>query len=113
MSDQPAGQKTRSPQKVEKLSVRSRNSIGTLHDLTRHGHKLIQAGARNDDRVTATVRFLGNTHKTASFVLPEFNVKMLTFDLELFRDNYVIHDDLEGYRLNHTISGRNWRKGFS
>jgi len=70
--------------------------VCALHDLRRHRHELIQAGARNDDRVSTTVRFLGNTHKTASFVFSEFNVEMLAFDLEFFRDNYVIHDDLEG-----------------
>ena len=45
------------------------------------------------------MRFLSDTHKTASFVFSEFNVEMLTFDLEFFRDNDVIHDDLEGCRL--------------
>src|ERR1700722_7674524 len=102
MSDKAAGQKTRNRRK-SKLAVRSRNSIETLHDLTRHGDKLIQTLARNDDRVTRTVGFLGTKHQTASVGFSEFNVKMLSFDLELFRYNYVIHDDLEGYHLNHTI----------
>ena len=82
-----------------KLSVSSRNSVGALHHFACHGHELIQACARNDDRVTTTVRFLGDTHKAASFVFSEFNVEMLAFDLEFFRDNYVIHDDWEGCHL--------------
>jgi hypothetical protein len=45
------------------------------------------------------MRFLRDPHETASFVFPEFNVEMLAFDLEFFRDNYVIHDDLEGVTL--------------
>ena len=44
------------------------------------------------------MRFFGDTHEPAAFVFSEFNVEMLTFDLEFFRDNDVIHDDLEGCR---------------
>jgi len=44
------------------------------------------------------MRFLGDSHKPASFVFSKFNVEMLTFDLEFFRDNDVVHDDLEGCR---------------
>ena len=45
------------------------------------------------------MRFLGDTHKTAALVFSVFYVEMLTFDLEFFRDDYVVHDDLEGWRL--------------
>jgi hypothetical protein len=45
------------------------------------------------------MRFLGDTHKTASFIFSKFNVEMLTFDLEFFRDDYVVHDNLEGSHL--------------
>jgi hypothetical protein len=78
------------------LAVGSGNSVRALHHFAGHGHKLFQAGARNNDRVTSPMRFLRDPHETASFVFPEFNVEMLAFDLEFFRDNYVIHDDLEG-----------------
>ena len=97
-----------------KLSVRGWNSVGRLYHLTGHGHEFIQARTRNDDRVPTTMRFLGDTHKAASFVFAKFNVKMLTFDLEFFRDNYVIHDDLEGFHLTILyLTSRHWRKGFS
>src|SRR5580704_15003474 len=54
------------------------------------------------------MRFLSDTHKTAAFVFSEFNVKVLTFDLEFFRDNDVIHDDWEGCRWKpyDILSGR-------
>lgn len=82
-----------------KLSLRGWDSVGTMHDLTGHGHKLFQTRARNNDGVAATMCFLSDAHKAASFVFPEFNVEMLTFDLEFLCDNYVIHDALEGFHL--------------
>jgi len=42
------------------------------------------------------MRLLGDAHKPAAFVLSELNIKMLSFDLEFFRYNYVIHDALGG-----------------
>ena len=76
--------------------MRRWDTVGALHHFAGHGHELFQASTRNDDRVTSPMRFLRDPHETASFVFPEFNVEMLAFDLEFFRDNYVIHDDLEG-----------------
>jgi hypothetical protein len=81
------------------LPVRSGNSVGAVHHFTGHGHELFQPRARNDDRITTTMCFLRDTHEAASFVFSKFYVEVLTFDLKFFRDNYVIHDDLEGCRL--------------
>jgi hypothetical protein len=78
------------------LTVRGWNSVGGLYHLTGHGHEFVQTRTWDDDRVPTTVRFLGDTHKAPSFIFAEFNIEVLTFDLEFFRDNYVIHDDLEG-----------------
>jgi hypothetical protein len=81
------------------LSVCGWNSVGGLYHLTGHGHEFIQARTWDDDRVPTTMCFLGDTHKAPSFIFAEFNIKMLTFDLKFFRDNYVIHDALEGFHL--------------
>jgi hypothetical protein len=75
------------------------NSVSHLHHFAGHCHELVEASAWNDDRVPAAVRFLCDAHKATSFVLSVFYVEMLAFDLKLFRDNYVIHDDLEGMAL--------------
>jgi hypothetical protein len=74
------------------LTVRGWNSVGGLYHLTGHGHEFVQTRTWDDDRVPTTVRFLGDTHKAPSFIFAEFNIEVLTFDLEFFRDNYVIHD---------------------
>jgi hypothetical protein len=74
-----------------------------MHDLAGHCHKLFQACARNDDRIAATMCFLSDAHKAASFVFPEFNVEMLPFDLEFLCDDYVIHDALEGFAEPYVV----------
>ena len=73
-----------------------RHPIGRVDHLTRHRHELLEAGAWDDDRIATTMRFLSDTHEAASFVFSKFNVEVLTLNLEFFRDNYVIHDDLGG-----------------
>jgi hypothetical protein len=85
-----------SPFLKSKLRVRRRNSVGGLYHLDGHGHEFFQSRTGNDDRVSTTVRFLGDAHKASSFIFAKFNIEMLALDLEFFRDNYVIHDALEG-----------------
>jgi hypothetical protein len=70
-----------------------------VHHLTRHGHEFFEARAWYDDRVATAMRLLSDAHKAASFVFPKLYVKMLPLNLEFFRDNYVIHDDLQGCHL--------------
>jgi hypothetical protein len=88
------------------LPVRGRNSVGGLDHLAGHGHEFVQTRTGDDDRVPTAVRFLGDAHKAPSFIFAEFYIEMLTFDLKFFRDNYVIHDALEGFHLTilHLIS---------
>jgi hypothetical protein len=88
------------------LSVRRRHPVSRVNHLTSHRHELLKARARDDDRVATTMCFLGDTHEAASFVFSKFNVEVLTLNLEFFRDNYVIHDDLEGMPLKQSIPFR-------
>lgn len=81
-----------------------RHPIGRVDHLTRHCHELLEASARDDDRIATTMRFLSDTHEAASFVFSIFNVEVLTLNLEFFRDDYVIHDDLEGMPIKQSIS---------
>jgi len=53
--------------------------------------KLIHPRAWDDDRVTATVRFLSDAKELAAVVLTKLNVKMLTLDLQLPRFDEIIH----------------------
>jgi hypothetical protein len=89
------GSVMRCPFLKSNLRVRGRNPVRGLYHLDGHGHEFFQTGTGDDDRVSTTVRFLGDTHKAPSFIFAEFNIEMLTLDLEFFRDNYVIHDALE------------------
>jgi hypothetical protein len=96
------------------LTVGCRHPVGRLNYFTSHGHELLKAGTRDDDRVTATMRLLGNAHKAASFVFSKFNVKVLALNLEFFRDDYVIHDDLEGCHLKkRPLTGCDRRENFA
>ena len=93
--------------------MRGGNPVGRLYHLASHRHEFVKARARNDDRVSTTMRFFGDTHKAPSFIFAEFNIEMLAFDLKFFRDNYVIHDALEGFHLTilHLTSYRR-KEGF-
>jgi hypothetical protein len=88
------------------LSVRRRHPIRRLNHFTGHSHELLKARTRDYDRIATTMSFLGDTHEAASFVFSKFNVEVLTLNLEFFRDDYVVHGDLEGMPLKQTISFR-------
>jgi len=45
------------------------------------------------------MRLLSDAHKAAAFVFSELYIKMLPFDLEFFRYNYIIHDAFGGLPL--------------
>jgi hypothetical protein len=53
--------------------------------------EILHARARDDDRIAASVGFLGNPKKFPAVVLPEFDVKMLPLDLQLPGLYEVIH----------------------
>ena len=54
---------------------------GALDHLTDSRGKFTYTRARHDDRVAATVRFLGNAQESSPFILAEFHMEMLAFDL--------------------------------
>ena len=53
--------------------------------------EIVNSSAWDDNGVSASVRFLSDSQKLATLIFPEFNVKMLSLDLQLFRLNDVIH----------------------
>ena len=68
-----------------------RRVLGVLDYFVYRGGKLIHPRARDDDRVAATVCFLGDAKEFAAVVLTKFDVKMLTLDLQLPRFDKIIH----------------------
>ena len=68
-----------------------RGAADGVQDLSDRGCEIAHASARNDDRVPATVRFLGDAKELPAIVLPEFHVKTLPFDLEFFRVDDAVH----------------------
>src|SRR2546423_3532478 len=65
--------------------------LGVLDYVVDRPGKIIDAGARNNDRVPAPVRFLGDPQEFTPVVLAELDVEMLPFDLQLPGLNEIIH----------------------
>jgi hypothetical protein len=65
----------------ESCSGSGRNSIRGLNHFSRGGHEFVQSRARNNDRISPTMRFFGDTHKPAAFVFSEFYIEVLTLNL--------------------------------
>ena len=65
-------------------------SAGADHFTDRRG-EIIHAGARNNDRVPPAMRFLGDAKESPAIVFAILDVKTLSFDLDLFRFDNVIH----------------------
>ena len=68
-----------------------RCAVGTHNDFTNCRRKIIDPRTGNDDGVSTAMRFLGNSQEFAPIIFPEFDVKMLPLDLQLFRLDDVIH----------------------
>ena len=56
--------------------------------------KVIYAGTRHDDTVTAAVSFLGDTQESTALILPELDIEMLALNLQFSRLDDVVHFDL-------------------
>ena len=76
----------RSPQEL-----RGRRSLRLLDHVVNRSRKILNARAGHDDRVTATVRFLGNAKEFAAVVFAEFDMEMLALNLQLPGLYEVIH----------------------
>jgi len=68
--------------------------------------KLIHAGARHDDRITATVCFLGDAKKLAAIVFAKLHVEVFTLDLHLSCLDEIIHVCKKPRSLGRSASKR-------
>src|SRR6266513_2715386 len=71
--------------------LRRRAPLGVLDYVVDRPGEIIDAGARNNDRVPAPVRFLGDPQEFTPVVLAELDVEMLPFDLQFPGLNEIIH----------------------
>jgi hypothetical protein len=88
---QPADLEVMQPTRLPLKFLLRRRALSVVDHFVYRGGKLIHPGARNDDRVAATVRFLGDAKEFAAVVLTKLDVKMLTLDLQLPRFDEIIH----------------------
>ena len=68
-----------------------RCSFAICQNFSNRRRKVIDAGTRHDDAVTAAVSFLSDTQEFPTVVLPELDVEMLSLDLQFSRLNDVVH----------------------
>src|SRR5215510_1631385 len=80
-------------QKTEKKSVQwfSWRGFAVCQNVSNCRRKLLDAGTRHDDAVTAAMSFFGDTQESTAVVLPEFHVEMLPLNLQFFRLDDVVH----------------------
>lgn len=65
-------------------------SAGAQHFTDRRG-EVAHAGARNNDRVPAAMRFLGDAKEFSAIVFAKLDVKTLSFDLKLLCFDNAVH----------------------
>jgi len=75
-------------QSVQRLSWRG---FAVRKNFSNRRRKFINAGARHDDAVAATVSFLGDTQESAALIFPELDVEVLALNLQFFRLDDVVH----------------------
>jgi hypothetical protein len=98
----------------ESYSGGSRNSIRGLNHFSRGGHEFVQSRARNNDCISPTMRFFGDTHKPAALVFSEFYIEVLTLNLQLSRYDDIVHDIFwRGYRYLYTFWHLGLKPGLS
>src|SRR5947207_6914511 len=71
-----------------------RCSFAICQNFSNRRRKVIDAGTRHDDAVTAAVSFLSDAQESPAVVLPEFHVEMLALDLQFSRFDDVVHFSL-------------------
>jgi hypothetical protein len=85
---------------VQRLRWRS---FAVGQNFSNRRRKIIDAGTRHDDAVTAAVSFLSDAQESPAVVLPELHVKMLALDLQFSRFDDVVHFFLAPPTLPHLI----------
>jgi hypothetical protein len=77
-----------------KVRLRSSwNAVGGLNYISGSGHKVVQTCAGDDDRVPPAMRLFC---ETTALVFSEFYEEMLTLNLQLSRNNNIVHDSWRG-----------------
>ena len=76
------------PLGVQQLSWRC---FAVGKNVSNRRRKLLNAGTRHDDTVTATVSFLSDAQEPAAIVLPELDVEVLALNLQFSRLDDVVH----------------------
>src|SRR5262249_25448972 len=73
---------------VQRLSWRG---FAVRKNVSNRRRKLLNAGTRDDDTVTAAVSFLSDAQEPAAIILPELDVEVLALYLQFFRFDDVVH----------------------
>ena len=73
------------------LNLSWRNTLGVINHVVDSSRKLLHTRARHDNRIPATMRFLGDPKKLAAVIFAEFDVEMLALDLQFPGLYEVIH----------------------
>jgi len=85
-----------------------RCSFAVCQNFSNRRRKVVDAGTRHDDAVTAAVSFLSDAQESPAVVLSELDVEMLALDLQFSRLNDVIHFSLRPPSLG--TARREWKK---
>jgi len=83
-------------------------SLNSGHNLADCRGEFAYSRSRNDDGVTAAVRFLGDAKKFAALVLPKLDMEMLPFDLNFFGFQDVIH--FPPVKRSVSVPVRKWKE---
>src|SRR5437868_6931213 len=84
----------------------SRGALGVLDYFVNRRGKLIHARARDDNGITATVRFLRDAQEFPAVIFAELHVKMLALDLQFPRLDEIIHVCKKPRSLGRSASKR-------
>ena len=79
------------PQLNQEIQRLRRCGFAIRQNFSNRRRKIIDAGTRHDDAVTASVSFLSDAQESPAVVLTEFHVEMLALDLQFSRFDDVVH----------------------
>src|SRR5438128_7519264 len=85
-----------------------RCGFAVCQNFSNRRRKVVDAGTRHDDAVTAAVSFLSDAQESPAVVLPELHVEMLALDLQFSRLDNVIHFSLRPPTLRSRFGG--WKQ---
>jgi hypothetical protein len=67
------------------------STLGVFDHVLDSGGEILDAGAWNDDRVAAAMRFLCDAEKLPAIILAKLHMEMLPLDLQLPRLDEIVH----------------------